>query len=131
MKLTPSLRTLLTLASILAVFTVSTARAAVLDDCRQRAKDPVQISSCLREAQIKADDALNAAIARTRKRIGNNPQALRGFDESQQAWQIQRSRECRRRFGKEVPGSAAGEIRMACEIELARERLAAIDGNRP
>lgn len=131
MKLTPSLRTRLTLAAILAVFAVSMAQAALLDDCRRKGKNPVQSSSCLREAQIKADDALNAAVARTRKRIGNNPQALRSFDEGQQTWQIQRSRECRRRFDKEAPGSAAGEIRMACEIELARERLAAMGGNRP
>ena len=131
MNLTLRQRMLPALLAALALLAISMAEGAVLDDCRQSGKNPVQISSCLREAQIKADDALKATVAQTRKRIGNKPQALRSFDEGQRAWQIQRSRECRRRFDKEMPGSAAGEIRMACETELARERLAAIGGDKP
>lgn len=124
--MTLSARTLLTLTLI----AVPAAHCAVLDECRQNGKSAAQIGSCLRETQIRAEEALNAALGQARKQARSSPQALRNFDEGHQAWLAERSRECRRRFDREAPGSAAGEVRMACEIELTRQRAAEISSKR-
>lgn len=122
MKRTPFKLALL----LLSLLAAPIAHGAVLNDCQRSGKKPVQISSCLREEQIKAEASLNIATVQARRQTKGNPQALHDFDERHQAWQIHRSRECRRRFDSAPPGSAAGDVRMACEIELTRQRLADI-----
>lgn len=124
--MTLSARTLLTLTLI----AVPAAHSAALDECRQNGKSATQISSCLRETQIRAEEALNAALGQARKQARSSPQALRNFDERHQVWLADRSRECRRRFDSEAPGSTAGEVRMACEIEFTRQRLTEISSRR-
>lgn len=111
------------------------AAAGPLERCWAEVDTRVELQPCLdrllEEAEAALETAVSAAEAAARElddltssRAGN----ARKLAASQEAWRAYVDAECARRRAALEPGTGAGDVQLACRIELTEARAAALAG---
>lgn len=112
--------------------TQAVAQAGALDECYRAAADRTQVTPCLREAQRAATSAMLDAFLAAQKemtaleQVTQRPGAVARLTQSQRDFERYLRSHCDAVEASFSSGSGAGQAMLGCEVDLLRQRAAAL-----
>jgi len=109
------------------------ATAGALDECWQVVTQRIDLPPCLEGLQVRADAELSDALTRataSQRRLDaatGNTAASDSLRQAQLAFELYRELECTARRAQLASGTGAGDVYLACRVDLTRERVAALN----